>query len=280
MKKYLFVALLAAGIFSGCSKSESPDETPNNQGLLIKKTYQPYKYGELDPSSKDWESLKYNYNNQLIEENIRFNYDYDQQINYLYTNKYSYNDDGSLKEKAESGKTTNYVYRYFYENKKLIRYETWKSTGLVDKSTYSYKNNRIDTETNYSTFTEPFYEYKYEYNDKGLLVKKSSRSLKETSPNRYDFYEYDSHGNITLESYQNLKTMDKPSVINKYSYIYDNNGRIKIKERLFGFNTSDGLLIEYEYNNDGTVKKEFVKKKDYNSSYINWMVITYQYLKI
>jgi hypothetical protein len=163
---------------------------------------------------------------EIIEERTYYLYENDKPIkewksDSSYFIEFYYNKLGQLektKHKNKEGKVIVRVYKYDERGNETESFVEGKEFGLNYKRIYDHMNNKIEETTIYhlDTINNIYSKWKYQYNDKGLLVKEEFIGGYATSPNVQ--YEYDQMNNLTVKQTGDSRIL----------YYYDNKGnRIK-----------------------------------------------------
>ena len=154
-------------------------------------------------------------------------------------------------------------YLHYDENRRLISVEFAEGGSIDTTLTYTYDSQGRLTGVDCGDYWLYFANEKYFYNSSGRLARRENLWGGE-EPYWYREYEYDSAGNLSRiwESYG-----DEVYSVGRYSYVYDDQGRIL--ERHIHEDGSDEVGVEYRrYDSAGRLEMEcvtYIPKDQYNT---------------
>ncbi len=219
--------------------------------------------------SEEFEGGKFEYDEtgKLVKES-KGNYS----LGYYIDTEYKYNESGKLEEKTtttKNGKNAEpeiEVTKYFYEGSTLIKDEQYKNGELIFYADYddNGKHAVLYNKNNTRDVISEFF-----YNDEGLLIKQ----VDYYSGKPVEIIEYYESGIKTkYGSYFTGYTVGgKVKAITKYDYMkgsfqnkkeYNTDGYCIKTYSMDANNNLVGQDIEYEYYENGKVKKEYINGKD------------------
>lgn len=253
MKKLLFLLVVFTS-FIACSDDDEKNNENKYLYEIIVKEHQ-YKFGVVDSYGEAYENFIYDSNGNLL--NKKTNY-YVSAFNGRVSHEYSYMyDDANHLTQSSEYELSLLKYKYIYSynsidsiskmkvyNKDGELYETW---------TYEYDNTKRLIKATYKDELSNNFGYIHNYTYSGYNITDTTYNLKDGSLFGITLDEYDSHGNLTSNTWINGNT-GKRTQQKGIIYEYDLNGKIT-KETSWGMLSDNLTYKDYTYNEDGSIQK-------------------------
>lgn len=218
----------------------------------------------------------YNDNGELVQTE---QYDQDQILLQKTVNQYNENNRLEAQSNYYGDASEEYVTKYYYDDKdNVIKQEVYVDGNLdyVEK-TASYKDGRLDTETENDDYGKPMYINHYQYDEKGQVTVYTRDEVQNNDRRTYEFtyndngdrvkdliYDYDmkliAKVNRTFDE-QNRQTEIVEEDLDSYRRIvmeYD--GDKVVKNTMYNKKGEITGWAEYEYADDGrqSMAREFI----------------------
>ena len=256
MKKIFFLLSIAMTLlFTSCSKDDD-DESKDSYLHEIMVREHKYKFGSADSFGEMYENYFYDCNGNLLRKKTNYYIPVVQgMISHEYTYKYDTNN--RLIEKNDYTLTLlDHKYIYSYNSidsvSKMIVYDD--DGDLYETWTYEYDNmKKLVKSTVVENWLSGNFGYINDYTYSGNNVTKTSYNLEDGTLFGITLDEYDSHGNLTSNTWTNGET-GKSTKQQGITYEYLSNGKIS-KTTSWSMFPNDLTYKNYTYNADGTLQK-------------------------
>lgn len=254
MKNFLFLlAVVFPLLLTSCSSDE--DEGLNYLHEIIIKEHK-YKFGSVSPFGEMYENYFYDSNGNLLKKKTNY---YDSRIQSRISQEYTYKYDNinRLIEKNDytlSLLDRKYIYSYnsIDSVSKMIIYDD--DGDLYETWNYEYDDmRRLSKSTVVENWMSESFGYINNYAYSGNNITKTAYKLKEGTLFGITFDEYDSHGNLTSNTWTSGET-GKTTKQRGITYEYTSNGKIS-KTASWTMNPTSLTYKNYTYNDDGSIQK-------------------------
>lgn len=223
---FLSVVLLALS-FSSCSKDENDNNKPAEKRLekITVKEYE-WKFGEKSTYGELYEESIYDENGNLVKF-VENHYNSAIHGRLMETTTYTYDSQNRLIQENQNG-LSKYVYKYQYNAQDLLiaKQEYNDKGALTEEYKYEYDSQKRKTKEIEILSSMTNFGYVRTYTYSGNKVIEVTKMLSDGSPFGTMEWEYDTHNNMLSETWTNDEKK-KTTVQKKYTYIYDDNGRMK-----------------------------------------------------
>ena len=224
-------------------------------------------------------------------------------VNFLYDLKGKLNNDGAVSEEVEFDKKgrkikhvlymgtnkINFIWLFKYDNNdNLVEFNSYDENNiLLQKKVLSYNKVNKITESNeiYPTRNNQI-NYKYIYNESGLLIETKGNNSKGISTSEKRSYnssdriesilslshdgtvvsnnklEYDNRGNIIKEIYKDSNNNEMITTYEGYNSPYPEQVNMPIQKKVYKYDSKGNVLLEMMYNSDGG--RQYKYKNEYD----------------
>lgn len=249
----LLLALLPTFVFTACSSDDDNDNESKDKYLseIIVKEHE-YNYGVADTYGKLYENYMYDSKGYLLKKKTNY---YIPTANSRISGEYIYTYDNNNRViERNDYQLSRLEYKYFYSYNSIDSVSEMKKYtkdgDLSETWTYEYDNSkRLSKATVIGLNSGYIHNYTYS----GYNITDTTYSIREKALFGITFNEYDSHGNLTSNTWTNGDT-GKKTQQKGITYEYNSNGKMT-KSTSWSMLPKNLTYKDYTYNEDGTLHK-------------------------